>query len=258
MRNARCAVLVVFVGSACSLSSQAPPGLTVGSACTNEYVTCDTANRAQALHCGADRKYEPLVLCPGGLDCRVSDDAVDCAGSGVFSHEGDPCSGEKVACAPDDKGYLECSLSKWVAACEPTFSPTKPCSQSYTARDFGCLPAGAALCDAEGAYTCELPTNIAYRCDGKHFVKAFECPKPQSCFVETVGRASRSTLFSCGSGSFRVHYAREGDPCAAEGSAACTTDQSAVLQCDRGKWVLTTACSGPLRCGEKNQRVECQ
>lgn len=174
-----------------------------------------------------------------------------------FAREGDPCNAISVACNEDDTAPLRCTGSKWKRVCDPSFS--KPCMAAYDAKDFGCLPAGAALCEVEGAYDCDVPTQTAYRCDGKRFVKAFECPKPQICSTRLTGV---SMFFACGDSrgdGHDVNYAREGHPCDSEGSAACTTDQTALLSCERGKWTVIQECGETIqRCGKRDGRLRCQ
>jgi len=100
--------------------------------------------------------------------------------------------------------------------------------------DGGLLLDGSA--DAEGGVSGGTPV----------WIDVFACPETQTCQA-----LQGYTSIECGlpGSQFNVPYAIENAPCAAEQSAACTFDQTAVLLCQRGTWQLSKNCgTGVSRC----------
>jgi hypothetical protein len=143
------------------------------------------------------------------------------------------CENEKV-CMVSDKGrictdYLSASPPVWegvkcyyedILQCGMTIDPSDP--ESY------------------GTYSGE-----AFLCVNGKFTSGFHCPTTQTCFTSyaSVTANQIAGAVKCGADAEgAVEYALEGHACSKDQMAACSSDQTQVLNCQLGKWTVSRTC----------------
>lgn len=145
-----------------------------------------------------------------------------------------PCSGE---------GYVTDGNAQSFCACPNVYLRCTSAGVRPTKTDCLCIDARAPCPSAlDGQLFCS--GNAGYQCKGGSLTPVLECPGSANCVEEAT-----KDLLRCGTKSTYIDYALAGEACAGEQAAACTLDQSTVLDCQRGRWVEARTCSGGVsRC----------
>jgi len=147
------------------------------------------------------------------------------------------------ACA-DERDSLLCIDGKWetltcrgpggcksagndVSCDNDTFAPGEPCDVSQN--DYECGPDKVSV----------------VRCTAKHWKLAGKCPGPKGC-------TSQKQKVSCDDSVADI-----GMPCATEGSAACSGDKRALLQCKNGMMMEQAKCRGAAGCDATSGVPKC-
>jgi hypothetical protein len=106
-------------------------------------------------------------------------------------------------------------------------------------------------CTAEGTLLCgqnanAMSDNVVLYCSGGVYHNVFQCPDSAAC-----ANITGHDLIRCGAPA-GTYFAQEGTACANESSQACSFDQSVVLKCIAGTWVVAIHCS-PSTCANLPQ-----
>jgi len=138
------------------------------------------------------------------------------------------------ACA-DERDSLVCVDGKWETltcrgsgGCKSAGNDVACDNDSYAPGD---------PCDsAQNDYECGTDKVSVVRCSGKHWKLAGKCPGPKGC-------TSQKQKVTCDDSIADI-----GMPCATEGSAACSGDKHAMLQCKHGMMAEVAKCRGTKGC----------
>lgn len=104
-----------------------------------------------------------------------------------------------------------------------------------------CAKNGTLVCGT--SETCN-ERELVLSCENNVYRRVWQCPQTQTC-QDILGNSS----IRCGISNWSISYAVQGTPCAAEQAAACSFDQTEVLNCQRGVWELSRNCgTGVARC----------
>ena len=136
------------------------------------------------------------------------------------------------------EGFSSDATTESFCGCQSAYLRCRGAGVVATRADCICV-AEETTCpaDAEGLVFCS--GKAGYQCKAGTMTSVLECPGSASCIEETSKEKLR-----CGTTSSYIDYAREGEPCISEQSAACSFDQSKVLNCQRGSWVSARTCGG--------------
>lgn len=162
---------------------------------------------------------------------------------------GDACAEEgKFVCA-DPTTRLVCTDGKFslerCASCEQTSSSGFGTTSSFESFS-GCVRGGVgpegSACSGE-SFDCTADGKEEVRCEGAAY-KHYPCRGKGGCTHALSGVVCDDD------------QALAGDACHGEG-AACTTDSKGMLECEKGVFVLATACGGPEGCTVTSDKVHC-
>jgi hypothetical protein len=214
----------------------------VGSSCDKGEARC--VDPKTELACQAGRFIE--TPCRGPRGCGLTAQGTSCDFSA--DKPGD-------ACSADDEGAAVCSSKDAMLACHGGSYALLPCRGSK-----GCVNAERrALCDtslAEQGDPCRDENSKACSVDGvqvlickEHSMQRFYlCRGPNGC-------ASSAGKLSCDTSVSKV-----GDACdkKLEGQAfSCSPDQSAILVCKGGAFVLDETCKAGQKCASLEGSTQC-
>ena len=236
----RTLALISSLGAALWLPQCKP---SVGSACDKGEARCLDPKRE--LVCQAGHFIESPCNGPDG--CRQTEKGTSCDFSG--NKPGDLCS-------IDDEGAASCSGKDGMLACHAGLYAFVPCRGPH-----GCVNAeGRALCDtsvAEPGDACSTENLKACAGDGsqvlicrQHTMQRFYLCRGANGCAPTAGKLNCDTS-----------VAKLGDACdkKLEGQAfACTPDESQILVCKGGAFVLDETCKSGQKCGLVAGSTKCR
>ena len=213
-----------------------------GSSCDKGEARCLDAKRE--LVCQAGHFIESP--CNGPAGCRLTDQGTSCDFSG--NQPGDPCSA-------DDEGAAVCSNEAFMLACHGGLYALVPCRGAR-----GCVNAeGRASCDtsiAEPGDACHDENLKACSGDGsqvlickQHTMQRFYLCRGKSGCASSGGKLACDTSI-----------AKLGDACdkKLEGQAfSCTPDETEILVCKGGAFVLDQTCKSGQRCSSVGPSTKC-
>ncbi len=102
-----------------------------------------------------------------------------------------------------------------------------------------------ARCDgASDGYECGADKASVMKCDGGRWTLVGECLGPKGC--------TSAQKISCDDSIADVN-----EPCATEGSAACSRDGSRLLECSGGAMIQRASCRGELHCQVRGGTPTC-
>jgi hypothetical protein len=148
---------------------------------------------------------------------------------------GQACKKEGRQVCADDRDSLVCVDGKWETL---TCRGRGGCKSSGNdvACDNDSFSAGEPCDISQSDYECGTDKVSVVRCVGKHWKLAGKCPGPKGC-------TSLKQKVTCDD-----TVADLGMPCATEGSAACSGDKKAMLQCKHGVMTEVAKCRGAKGC----------
>ena len=235
----RSSLLILSVLAVLWLSQCKP---SAGSSCDKGEARCLDAKRE--LVCQAGHFIESPCSGPGG--CRLTEKGTSCDFSA--NKPGDPCS-------VDDEGAATCSTKDGMLACRGGLYAFVACRGPR-----GCVNAeGRALCDtsvAEPGDACEENLK-ACAGDGSQ-VLICKQGKMQRFYL---CRGANGCTSSAGKLNCDTSLAKEGDACdkKLEGQAfACSPDESQLLVCKGGAFVLDETCKLGQKCGLVAGNTKCR
>jgi len=215
----------------------------VGSACDKGEARCLDAKRE--LVCQAGRFIESPCNGPGG--CRLTEKGTSCDFSG--NKLGDPCSA-------DEEGAASCKTKDAMLACHGGLYALVPCRGER-----GCVNSeGRALCDtslAEQGDACNDENLKA--CAGDH-AQVLIC-KQHTMQRYYLCRGANGCASSAGKLNCDTSIAKLGDACdkKLEGKAfSCTPDESQILVCKGGAFVLDETCKPGEKCSLVDSSTKCR
>jgi hypothetical protein len=162
---------------------------------------------------------------------------------------GDACSAGELACLDLHTGlfclagHLASMTCLGATGCQKLSKDDVACDNPVASVGDGCNQVKDAACSVDRAQ--------ALVCTGEKFVLAQPCHGPRGC-------TSSSETVYCDNA-----VAEPGDLCTEEGDAACKTDRSAFMKCQKGKFSITNYCRGPKKCtvtekpDENKEHFEC-
>ncbi|HET7545843.1 MAG TPA: hypothetical protein VFK05_38510 [Polyangiaceae bacterium] len=214
----------------------------VGSSCDKGEARCLDAKRE--LVCQAGRFIESP--CNGPEGCRTTEKGTSCDFSG--NKPDDPCSA-------DDEGAASCSGKDGMLACHGGVYVFVPCRGTR-----GCVTAEArALCDTsvgEPDDACAEENSKACAGDGSQVLicKQHRMQRFYLC------RGANGCAAAPGKLNCDTSVAKLGDACdkKLEGQAfSCTPDETQILVCKGGAFVLDQTCKSGQKCGVVAGSTKC-
>jgi len=233
-------ILILCAFALLALSNCKP---SVGSSCDKGEARCLDAKRE--LVCQAGSFIESPCNGPGG--CRSTEKGTSCDFSG--NKAGDPCSA-------DDEGAAICKTKDSMLACHGGLYALVPCRGAS-----GCVNAeGRALCDTsiaepldicgdENLKACSVDHSQVLICKQHTMQRFYLCRGADGC-------ASAAGKLNCD-----TSIAKQGDACdkKLEGQAfSCTPDQSQILVCKGGAFVLDESCKFGQKCSLVGNSTKCR
>jgi hypothetical protein len=172
---------------------------------------------------------------------------------GLPGCHGRPAAGEKCR-VPDE---LTCPSATRALVCTSGAWVEIPCKGAH-----GCSKSGDAYdCDdtvaAEGD-ACPLNPPLDYACTADH-AKALVCKAGKFGLWRSCRGADACQVVGERSVHCDTTLGEPGDPCAQQGTYACSVDRGTMLQCDGTTLVPASSCRGPDGCRieRENRKVDC-
>lgn len=214
-----------------------------GKKCEGAGSQCTTAD--QALVCVGEVWTE--LACRGAGGCRTFEGRAVCDQS--VAEPSTPClhaSAEDRACTPAKDAVVVCRGGR--------FAPLTPCrgpkgcgldGKHVTCDESRALPGDA--CTTQDASACSVDGARELACVAGRFVEKRPC------------RGARGCSMSAGLASCDQRRARPDDACQPAGITACSTESSAELVCEAGRFRVARLCKKGCEPGEgTSSAVDCR